>query len=97
MMDDLRDYRFYKEDMIHPSAVAEDYIWNCFQQTFFADETENFIKDWNKILHAINHKAFNPLSESHQKFVLATIKSLEKFSGKVDISKERKHLELQLI
>ncbi len=68
MMDELRDYRFYAEDMLHPSQVAIDYIWKRFKEssiseTFFAvmDEVESIQK-------SLSHKPFNPNSESHFKF-----------------------------
>lgn len=96
MMDDLRDYRFYKEDMIHPSTVAEEYIWNFFQKTFFSEDTQAFIKRWQKILNAMNHKPFNPKSEIHQKFIQNTIKKIDEFSNLIDIVEEREYFELQL-
>lgn len=56
MMDDLRDYRFYKEDMIHPSPQAVNYIFEKFGSAYFSDETKDFITENYKILQALNHK-----------------------------------------
>lgn len=93
MMDDLRDYRFYKPDMIHPNEVAETYIWNFFQETYFSDQTKRFIQDWQKILNAKKHNAFNPSSEAHQNFIKSTIEKLKLFSSLIDVKEETKHFE----
>ncbi|OCA76649.1 hypothetical protein BBH99_02770 [Chryseobacterium contaminans] len=56
LMDDLRDYRFYKEDMIHPSTQAVNYIFDKFGDSYFSDETKEFIKENFKIMRALEHK-----------------------------------------
>ncbi|WP_336718781.1 GSCFA domain-containing protein [Chryseobacterium mucoviscidosis] len=56
LMDDLRDYRFYKEDMIHPNNQAINYIFEKFGNTYFSDETKDFIKENFKIYKALEHK-----------------------------------------
>ena len=96
MMDDLRDYRFYEKDMLHPNASAIEYIWELFQQSYFSDDTRLFIKEWGKIRNALLHKPFYPDSREHQKFLRSTIQKLETFRDKVDISDELKLLEKQL-
>ena len=96
MMDDLRDYRFYETDMLHPNAQAIDYIWEAFQHSYFNDETIGFVKDWRKIRNALQHKPFYPDSEEHQQFIRNTIQQLKIFSEKVDITSELKILENQL-
>lgn len=97
MMDDLRDYRFYKSDMIHPNEDAEEYIWNKFTATYCDQETLFFMEKWSAILKAINHKPFNKASENHQRFVQKTIKQLEELSNKFDITKELGLLKAQLL
>jgi hypothetical protein len=97
MMDDLRDYRFYKADMIHPNEVAENYIWDKFQETYFDNETQKFIKEWKKIKDAIAHRPFNPKSEAHQKFLAKTLIELGAFTEKIDVSREESILKEQLI
>ena len=79
VMDELRDYRFYAEDMLHPSSVAVDYIGERFSETFFTPETQSKVKEWQSIQKALNHKAFNPDSEEHKEFLLKTQKRLENF------------------
>ncbi|MGG7550812.1 GSCFA domain-containing protein [Chryseobacterium arthrosphaerae] len=56
LMDDLRDYRFYKEDMIHPSTQAVNYIFDKFGNAYFSGETQDFIKENFKIIKALEHK-----------------------------------------
>ena len=56
MMDDLRDYRFYEKDMIHPSGVAIDYIWTYFSTSFFSELTQKMIFDISKIQDAVQHR-----------------------------------------
>lgn len=68
MMDDLRDYRFYKEDLIHPTEQAVNYIFEKFGSAWFSDETKNFIVDNLKIKQALNHRPRDPKSPTYQKF-----------------------------
>ncbi|HNP20112.1 MAG TPA: GSCFA domain-containing protein [Fulvivirga sp.] len=96
MIDDLRDYRFYKSDMIHPTEEAEEYIWNKFAATYFEASTLAFISEWSKIRAAIQHRPFNPASDKHQKFVKATIKKIQSLGKNLDYSEELRELERQL-
>jgi hypothetical protein len=68
MMDELRDYRFYAEDMIHPNPVAIDYIWERFLETNISEESHSIIKEVETIQKGLQHRPFNPSSESHLKF-----------------------------
>lgn len=70
MMDELRDYRFYAEDMIHPNQTAIDYIWERFSETNISPEVYPLMQDVAGIQKALAHKPFNPDSESHQHFML---------------------------
>lgn len=72
IMDDLRDYRFYKEDMIHINDVAIDYIWKYFESSFISESTKHLIESIEKINGDMNHKAFYPKSEEHMKFLTKT-------------------------
>ncbi|WP_243739396.1 GSCFA domain-containing protein [Flavicella sediminum] len=67
MMDDLRDYRFYAADMIHPNETAITYIWEQFVQAWIATPTE-LLKKIDNVQKSISHKPFNPDSEAHKKF-----------------------------
>jgi len=69
MMDELRDYRFYAKDMIHPSEMAINYIWEKFQQIWLASEASTTMDEVDKIQKRLLHKPFNPNSKSHQQFL----------------------------
>lgn len=70
MMDELRDYRFYAEDMLHPSPTAIAYIWERFSENYISEACFSTMDEVSNIQKAIAHKPFNPDSESHQKFLL---------------------------
>lgn len=69
MMDELRDYRFYAEDMIHPSQTAIDYIWKRFAETWISEEAISTMQEIDSIQKSLNHRPFNPNSEQHQNFL----------------------------
>jgi hypothetical protein len=69
MMDELRDYRFYAEDMLHPNQVAIDYIWERFLENYISDESQKVMEEVDSIQKSLLHRSFNPNSESHQKFL----------------------------
>lgn len=97
MMDELRDYRFYAEDMLHPNQVAIDHIWGRFMEVYFDCDTKEFIQKWSKIRKALSHKPFNPESKEHQKFLIKTINQLREFSDRINIENELKLLKSQLL
>jgi hypothetical protein len=68
MMDELRDYRFYAEDMLHPSQIAIDYIWKRFKETSISERTYATMDAVESIQKSLQHRPFNPNSESHKKF-----------------------------
>ena len=88
MMDDLRDYRFYKPDLIHPNEVAEQYIFEQFAEAYFDDNLKDFIKEWASIQTSLNHRPFNEKSENHQAFLKKLLGDLMKISGRVDVREE---------
>lgn len=69
MMDELRDYRFYAEDMIHPSQTAIDYIWKRFAETWISEEAISTMEEIDSIQKGLSHRPFNPDSEQHKKFL----------------------------
>lgn len=92
MLDDLRDYRFYAEDMIHPNAQAINYIWEKFGNTYFDDKTKEVIKELESIRQALNHRPFNPDSDEYKNFLKAALQRKEAFSRQhpeVDVSELR--------
>lgn len=97
MMDDLRDYRFYSRDLLHPSEAAEEYIWQKFTDTFLDEEAHRFLKEWQRIRQALQHRPFNPASAAHQQFIRKTIHKLESLAYQVDVSREIDQLKSQLL
>lgn len=69
LMDELRDYRFYKEDMIHPNQIAIDYIWSKFNSIWISENAQGIQEKVDQIQRGLNHKPFNPSSKEHQKFI----------------------------
>lgn len=75
--DELRDYRFYKEDMLHPSEQAVEYIWERFSDTFFDKSAKLFLEKWRPIKEALAHRPFNPDGEEYKEFMRRTMIRLE--------------------
>ena len=69
MMDDLRDYRFYNSDMIHPNETAVDYIWEHFMHVWINENAASIMKEVDTIQKGLAHKPFNPNSEQHLHFL----------------------------
>ena len=66
VMDELRDYRFYAADMLHPSAQAVEYIWERLVESYFSPEAKAFLDEWRPLKQALGHKPFNPDSEEYR-------------------------------
>jgi len=82
MMDELRDYRFYKEDMIHPNQIAINYIWEKFYENWFSDEALDLKNQVLKIQRGLEHKPFNPNSNEHRKFLASLQEKIETLKKK---------------
>jgi hypothetical protein len=77
VIDDLRDYRFYAEDMVHPNYAATQYVWEKLQQALIDEPTLQLMKQINSINAAIHHKPFNPASAAHQQFLQVHYQKLQ--------------------
>ncbi|MDM8208302.1 GSCFA domain-containing protein [Bacteroides gallinaceum] len=91
MMDELRDYRFYADDMLHPSQLATDYIWEQFSGTYLSGPALSFIKQWESIRKGLDHRPFNPQSDTYRKFVsqiLLKIRDLKEKFPYLDVQNE---------
>jgi len=91
VMDELRDYRFYAADMVHPSETAVEYIWERFAETFFTEQTYAAIARIGKIIAAANHRPTNPKSDAYKAFCnhyLAEIERTKEDFGEIDFSEE---------
>lgn len=69
MLDELRDYRFYAEDMVHPNNLAIEYIWEKFKNVWISEKTVSVMEAVEEIRKGLSHKPFNEDSEQHQLFL----------------------------
>jgi len=69
MMDELRDYRFYAEDMVHANKMAVNYIWEKFREVWISSEAYKTMQEVDDIQKGLIHKPFNKESVAHQKFL----------------------------
>lgn len=91
VLDELRDYRFFAEDMVHPSDVAINYIWEIFQETFFEKPTVKTLTECLKIQKGLKHRPLRPELKSHHDFLEHLILQMEQISiknTKLDFRKE---------
>jgi hypothetical protein len=96
MMDELRDYRFYAIDMLHPSDQATEYIWERFLQTYFTDETLKILSEIQRMIASIDHRPIHTTTSAYKKFIDSLKVDLENLSKKypfIDLNKE--YMELQ--
>ncbi len=82
VMDDLRDYRFYKEDLVHPNSQAINYIWEKFGNAYFSDETMDFIEENFKIAKSLGHKTTDEKNPKYQEF-------LEKLHSRISVQQAK--------
>lgn len=82
VVDELRDYRFYAEDMAHPSSQAVEYVWKQFVESMADRETQTFIEQWSKLMKALAHRPFHPEAEGYRQFVLQNIEKIKNFKEK---------------
>ena len=92
MMDELRDYRFYKSDLIHPTEEAEDYIWQKWQKAIFPESTREKVAEIQKIRLDLAHRPFNPETDAHRKFLQNLLAKLERLETEFDFSEEIKKI-----
>lgn len=97
LIDDLRDYRFYKEDLLHPTPLAETYIWEKFTGAYFENTFHLFTQEWDKIIRAKAHKPFHPESVQHQAFIQDMLEKLRLLQDKTDVTEELAYFESQVI
>ena len=94
--DELRDYRFYATDMLHPTEQAVDYIWERFSDTYFSQLTADFIAEWRPLKQALAHKVLDATSNDFIKFKQSSIEKLNSIAEKyplLDVTNELQHFE----
>lgn len=96
LLDDLRDYRFYKPDLIHPSEVAEEYIFEQFSKTYFDPNLRQFIKEWKKIRQALAHRPLQFNTPNYRKFLENLLEKLQKINENIDVGLEMEQVLQQL-
>lgn len=95
LLDELRDYRFFAGDMMHPSPVAVEYIWERFCETFFTGETIETNSEWDQISRSLNHRPLNNQTENYRHFLKQTLQKLILFQQnhpQIDCSREIEEL-----
>lgn len=95
LLDELRDYRFFAEDMMHPSSVAIEYIWERFGETFFTGETIRTNSEWDQINRSLDHRPLNNQTENYRHFLKQTLQKLILFRQnhpQIDCSREIEEL-----
>ena len=99
MMDELRDYRFYADNMLHPSKIAIDYIWERFCGAYMDAETTNVLKEVESINSALNHRSLNPATDAYKHFLMQTMLKIEQLLNKYPylcLSSEKKEIASKL-
>lgn len=96
VIDELRDYRFFKDDLVHPTELAVNYVWEKFVDCFFDTDTKQLITAIEKIKTATHHRPFNFASENHQNFIKKQIQLMDKLSTQfpfLDFEKEKAEIK----
>lgn len=76
--DELRDYRFYREDMLHPTDQTVEYIWQRLQEKYLSNSAKDFIESWRPLKEAIRHRPFNPEGAEYIAFANKTKENIAK-------------------
>lgn len=97
MLDDLRDYRFYETDMIHPNQTAIAYIWEQFSKRYFTTSTQQLNERISALQKDLQHRPFRAGSPSHQQFLKETLRKAEDLNKEVNLEEEIRQLSTQLL
>lgn len=82
VMDELRDYRFYADDLTHPSPLAVEYIWKRLVQSCFTPKALQVMEECDKVRKALQHRALHPEGEAYKCFLEQTMLKIERLKGK---------------
>lgn len=94
MMDELRDYRFYADDMVHPSRMAIEYIGECFSKCYFKIEAKTIMQEWEEIKKGLTHKPFAPESDAYRTFLSQIVLKITRMKEKLPYLEVQKEIEL---
>ncbi len=97
LLDDLRDYRFYGADMLHPSEVAEDYIWEKFTGAYFDESFRDFVFEWDAIQRSLAHRPLHEGAPEHRHFLEQTEARLQRLADVVNVRQELRELHKRIV
>ncbi len=93
LLSDLRDYRFYEKDQIHPNEEAIDYIFNKFVEAYVHDDSREIIKKVEDIIDTLNAQPYHPQNDKYQNKLKEVAKTLDELDGQIDLSEMKKEIE----
>ncbi len=95
LMDDLRDYRFYDEDLIHPNKLAENYIWQKFSTAYFDSNLLSFTTKWDQLQKSLTHRPFHTKTSSYKNHLLKILNDLTALQTEFDVDVNKELLDLK--
>ena len=95
MIDDLRDYRYYADDLAHPTKMAVDYVWERFCEAVLTPQAQELLPRVAQIVAAAEHRPFNPDSEVHKAFCRKMLEKIERMP-ELDFASEKRAFERYL-
>ena len=93
VMDDLRDYRFYADDLAHPAPQAVEYIWEKFTAAALDDEARHLLPEVEALVTAAHHRSRNPHSEAHREFCRKCLARIAALPANIDFTEEKRDFE----
>lgn len=96
MLDELRDYRFYEPDLIHPDSVATDHIFRTFLKAYLDADTHDTFKEWQQVIQMLNHKPKHGYSAEYQRHLTQTLERLRGLKARLMVEKEIGEISLIL-
>lgn len=96
VLDDLRDYRFYEADLIHPNAQAHEYVFDKFAEAAFSPELRAFVRDWTTIRQGLAHRPLYGNTPAHQQFLTRLLAQIDALPAVIDTTAERAEVQARL-
>lgn len=95
LVDELRDYSFFKDDLVHPNSKAVDYVWNKLSQELFSEQMNEYCIDSIGIRRSLGHKSLHPKSNANKKFLIHLLERIKTFESKFNLSLEAENQEVE--
>lgn len=96
MIDDLRDYRFYEADLIHPNTSAQEHIFRTFVEAYLNEESLGIVNEWEAIQKMLNHNPQHGPTESHRTMLQNVRDRLVSLASKMDVNRELEEINAEL-